>query len=273
MFTHFLRVCVLTSALFLSDYLYAQSRPLTTYETGLAVGLHHQKSQDHTFSPMIYSGQTWSAGRFYFQYRRPSSLHVFSVAFDQITIDAHPRFRFLLFNQPLLSEGSDALNVEVRYRYGHRLMQHDNVALIAGAALDGNFSVGTYGFGLQTEDAFFMSYALSPRAKTKYKISKRNQVSLEVNVALVAWVSRTAFSTVDEKLLQTTAEFWHVHKQGELVWFTNFSSVNLELMFSRELSSRYDMDLIYRLQYVGYDDPLPYRFTRNFFEIQLGYKF
>jgi len=240
---------------------------------GLSLGFHHSRSQDLLFSPLIYDGQSLLAIELFYQRRSQKGLHLLTVAFDRISVESTELLTFPFFGSPITRQSSTASFLNLQYGYARESMQKERINLLLGGMLDNQIHAVEYNFAESDDTGYLISYALAVWLRGEYRINQTQSLKVETSFPLVYFLSRPPYAIVDNEEIQSNNGFSYIHERGEWHALSGFLKLHLLLGYSRSLSSKFDLLLLYQFDYLRATEPLKLSVVKNGFNLGIAFRF
>ena len=242
-------------------------------KVGIQLGLHANRTQDLSFSPMIYSGTSLSALTVAYRHQSKNGLHVASLGFEDVSVESADQLTFPFFGRSISRQASSALSVNILYGYGHSVLAKPKSMLWIGGLLDAHTQVVEFNYAESVDEGYLVSYAFSIWGRGEYRLNQRQVAGVQVSFPLVHFVSRPPYALVDnEEIQSTSSDFAHIHSRGKVQAFSGFTKLNLAVDYALALSSAFDLLLVYHFSFLQVPDPEQLTTVRNSFDVGLALK-
>jgi len=238
-------------------------------------GFHYTKSQDLVYSPLIYKGGGGNA--FGLRYERFSrrGFHQLNIAYDHISVaSTAPPVSFDLFGKTITRIDSRAKQFYINYGYVEQLNRTSKFAFYLGGLLEAKINLLDYQFGLNDEIGYSLIHSISPWVVSKFSISLKQYLQVEVHFPLLAYSARPDYSIVDnEEIQHEGSDFTFLYNKGTFASINTFQAIHFSLAYHREISSLIHLNFNYDLGYLKYKKPATTTILKNNFDIGIAFNF
>ncbi len=244
----------------------------------LNLGLSTVARQDQIFSPFVHSGTSFlNLG---LTWERSKRLNQFvELQVSNISAAHHDPYDYFWHPDPEVFTTAPHNFTFVELNYGlSKSWQRGKASWRAGGILSNNIQALSYNPGPFSFFGYFAAFGVGPQLGVNLPIGQKSTLDVAVHAPLVSWVARSPYLVNDDEFIENTSNhnslgtLANFIADGALQLPDQLQQLNFSAGYTCAVSSRWDLGLAYRLQFIRHTEPLPLLSYQHQFCIRISRK-
>lgn len=244
----------------------------------LSAGADYIARQDQVFSPFVHKG--FSAVNAALSWERNKRLdQLLELRFSSLAAGRWPAYQYSINPKPEQHSTYPHHFTMAELNYGLAVSRPlGNVRLLLGGALENNIQALNYQTGPFSFFGYFAAFGIGPWVGISTPAGNKAVFDLSLRAPLASWTARSPYLINDDEFIENTGShsgfrtFMSFVEDGALHLPGKLQKATLSARYLRTAGKRWELGMVYRLQFIRHTEPLTLLSYQHSLGLQLGLK-
>lgn len=260
--------------------LFAQDTAKASNKVSLQYGLHQLSRQDELFSPMIYQDVSFQNIAALYANENSRRWHTAEVFYSGYAARWHDDYTYLTgAEEKEQTTAPTFITVAgMRYSYLKKMKVTEQGSWSVGGISDNQINAVDNVYGAFSTFGYLGQFSLSPMVRKQF-IEGKHEVLVDAFIPILSWVSRSPYALNDDEFIKNNADhngFKTVFRyigDGNIQTINRLQKLNLDADYSYRLSDKWQLGVVYRMEFLRSAKPKPLIAVRNNFNVKISFEF